>query len=58
MSNDRKQINVRLDAETLEAIDDLRSMMRPIPSMSEVIRMAILNERDRAKRKGEAGGRK
>ena len=54
MSNDRKQINVRLDSETIAAIEDLRSLMRPIPSMSEIIRIAILSERDRVKRKVDA----
>jgi hypothetical protein len=50
----RKQINVRLDEEVLTAIEDIRSVMRPIPTVSEVIRIAILNERDRLKKKAGA----
>ncbi len=51
----RQQINVRLDAETIAAIDDIRAMTRPIPTMSEVIRAAILHERDALRRRTERG---
>ena len=50
----RKQINVRLDDDGLVAIEDIRLMMRPIPTVSKVVRIAILNERDRLKRKVKA----
>jgi Arc/MetJ-type ribon-helix-helix transcriptional regulator len=50
---DRKQINVRLDDVLLAAIEDIRGMMRPIPSRSAVIRQAVLHERDRVKRQLE-----
>lgn len=54
----RRQINVRLDDDVLAAIEDIRAMSRPIPSMSEVIRVAILKERDALKRKIEAQERR
>lgn len=47
----RKQINVRLDDDVLVAIEDIRSVMRPIPSQSDVIRQAILQMRDRVAKK-------
>ena len=50
----RKQINARVSDDVLEALDDIRAMLRPIPSMSEMLRIAILNERDRLRRKTDA----
>jgi hypothetical protein len=47
---DRKQINVRVDAEVIAAIDDIRAMSRPIPSLSEVVRVAILERRERVRK--------
>lgn len=52
------QINVIIDPEIKEAIEDIRGMTRPIPTMSEVIRMAILEKRDVLKRKIEAHERR
>jgi Arc/MetJ-type ribon-helix-helix transcriptional regulator len=54
---DRKQINVRLDADTLAAIDDIRAMSRPFPSVSEVVRVAILERRERVRKQLEKEGR-
>ena len=45
------QINVVIDAEIKEAIDDIRAMRRPVPTISQAIRQAILNERDSLKAK-------
>lgn len=47
----RKQINVRLDEDVLTAIEDIRGVMRPIPSQSDVIRQAILQMRERVVKK-------
>lgn len=43
------QINVVIDAEIKQAIDDIRAMRRPVPTISQAIRQAILNERDSLK---------
>jgi hypothetical protein len=45
------QINVVIDAEIKQAIDDIRAMRRPVPTISQAIRQAILNERDSLKSK-------
>ena len=47
----RDQINFTVDAEVREALDDIRAMRRPVPSLSEAIRQAILNERDSLRRR-------
>lgn len=49
----RQQINLLIDDETKQALDDIRSMRRPVPTLSEAVRQAILNERDALKRKIE-----
>lgn len=49
----RQQINLLVDDETKQAIDEIRSMRRPVPTISEAVRQAILNERDTLKRKTE-----
>jgi hypothetical protein len=53
----RKQINARVDADVLAAIEDIRAMSRPIPSLSEVVRVAILERRDRVRRQLEKEGK-
>jgi hypothetical protein len=53
----RKQINVRVDADVLAAVEDIRAMSRPIPSVSEVVRVAILERRDRVRKQLEKEGR-
>jgi metal-responsive CopG/Arc/MetJ family transcriptional regulator len=45
-----RQLNIRLDDDVLDALEDIRVMSRPIPSRSEVIRRAILAERDRVRK--------
>ena len=50
----RQQINLLIDDEIEQAIDDIRSMRRPIPTVSEAVRQAILNERDALRRKTQA----
>jgi Arc/MetJ-type ribon-helix-helix transcriptional regulator len=52
----RKQINVRVDADVLAAIEDIRAMSRPIPSVSDVVRVAILERRERVRRQLEREG--
>lgn len=41
------QINVVIDAEIRQAIDDIRALTRPVPNVSDVVRGAILEKRDR-----------
>jgi hypothetical protein len=50
---DRKQINFRADDELEEAIEEIRRLTSPIPSVSNAIRQAVLNERDRLRRKSD-----
>jgi hypothetical protein len=52
--SERKQINFRTDDEVLQAIEDIRKMVSPIPSVSEVLRVAVLDYRDKVARKVEA----
>jgi hypothetical protein len=49
----RQQINLLVDDEVLQAIDDIRAMRRPVPTVSEAVRAAILAERDALRRKTE-----
>lgn len=51
--DDRKQINIRVDQEFLDAVDDIRAMTRPVPNLSEAIRDAVIETRNRLKRKIE-----
>ena len=51
MKKERNQINFAVDAELRAALDDIRAMRRPVPTLSEAIRQAIFNERDMLKRK-------
>jgi hypothetical protein len=53
MSN-RKQINFRTDEEVEQAIEDIRKMVSPIPTVSEVLRLAVLDYRDKIARKVDA----
>lgn len=55
----RQQINFLVDDEIMQALDDIRAMRRPVPTVSEAIRVAILNERDSLKKKtdGQKGGK-
>jgi hypothetical protein len=47
----RNQINFACDDALREALDDIRSLTRPVPSLSEAIRDAIFEKRDRLRRK-------
>lgn len=47
----RKQINVRMDQETIDKIEWLRANTRPIPTASDAIRTAVNNEYDRVRKK-------
>ena len=40
----RKQINVRVEDDILEAIDNIRRKVTPLPSVSDVVKMAILEK--------------
>ena len=51
MKKERNQINFAVDDELRAALDDIRAMRRPVPTLSEAIRQAIFNERDALKRK-------
>ncbi len=46
----REQINFIADQEVREALDEIRALRRPVPSISQAIRDAILNERDTLRR--------
>ena len=46
----REQINFIADQEVREALDEIRAFRRPVPSISQAIRDAILNERDTLRR--------
>lgn len=51
---DRKQINFRANDDLLEVIDELRAMMRPIPSTADVIREALYEKLERMQRQRAA----
>lgn len=56
MASDRKQINLRVDDELLTAIGELQradESTPTTPSMSDVIRRAVLEKRDRLRQKAE-----
>ena len=51
-------MTIRVDAEFREAVDDIRSAMKPVPTMSEAIRVAVLEYAERQKKKrGRPNGR-
>ncbi len=54
--SDRRQINFRdsEDGEVRRAIEDIRRVMSPIPSSSEVLRDAVFEYRDKVLRKVDA----
>lgn len=49
MKPKRNQINFACDDELRDAIDDIRALIRPVPSLSETIRQSIFERRDRLK---------
>ena len=49
----REQINFIADQDVRDALDEIRALRRPVPSISQAIRDAILNERDALKRQIE-----
>lgn len=49
-----RQLTFRPDEEVEQAIEDIRKMVSPIPSVSEVLRVAVLDYRDKVARKVEA----
>jgi hypothetical protein len=56
MDNSRKQINLRTDDELDGIIDDLRRAQKPIPSISQLIRQALLEKAERdLKRRSKNG---
>lgn len=54
----RPQLNIRMDDEFYAAIDDIRSLTRPVPSISDAVRTAVFEWRDTLKRKTEAQERR
>lgn len=46
-SSSRRQINVRVEKDVLAAIERLRQSTSPIPSISDVVRDAILEKESR-----------
>lgn len=53
-SDKRKQINIRLDDDLVAAIEDLRALVRPIPTVTAIIREALIEKRDRVRRRAES----
>jgi len=49
--SERKQINVRMDQETIDKIEWLRANTKPIPTASDAIRTAVNNEYERARKR-------
>lgn len=41
MSDPRKQINFRATDQTLDRIDTMRSQLKPVPNVSELMHMAL-----------------
>lgn len=58
MSKKRQQINFVADDEIRGALDEIRILCRPSPTVSETIRQAILDYRDALRRKVAAQERK
>lgn len=57
VSHPRLQLNVRIDADLHQAIEEVRKLSSPIPTVTEVIRRAVLELRDRQRQKaGRARG--
>lgn len=54
----RDQLNFAVDDEVRTALDEIRSMCRPVPTISQAIRQAIFNERDRLRKRVDADRRK
>ena len=50
-------MTIRVDAEFREAVEEIRSAMRPVPTKSEAIRLAVLKMREQQKKQGKRNGR-
>lgn len=49
----RKQINIRVDDDVQVVIDDIRSLSRPVPSVTQAIVQALYEKRDRLQKAQE-----
>ena len=49
--SDRQQINIRVDPELQAAIEDIRRLSSPIPTVTAAIKDAVLRHRDVLARK-------
>jgi hypothetical protein len=56
--SDRRQINVRADDEFLAAIEEVRLHLRPIPTVSAVIRQAVLEKAASLRRRNNSDKRR
>jgi rRNA-processing protein FCF1 len=54
---DRTQINFIADQDVRDALDEIRTLRRPVPSISQAIRDAILNELETLRRQSERKAR-
>jgi uncharacterized protein (DUF1778 family) len=55
MSKDtRKQINLRIDPELDALIDDMRRQKKPIPTVSQLMRQALVEKAERDLKRGTA----
>lgn len=42
----RLQVNIAVDQAFLDAVEDIRAMTRPIPTITDVIKQAVRDRRD------------
>ena len=52
----RPQLNIRTTDEFSAAIDEIRRMTAPIPSVTEAIFLAVLDYRDKLKKRQKVRG--
>lgn len=46
-------MTIRVDGEFVEAVDELRTLIRPVPTKSEAIRRAVLEMRERERKRSD-----
>ena len=47
---ERTQINIRVEQDILNAIEEIRKLSSPIPTVADVIRRALIELRDRERK--------
>lgn len=51
MKEPRLQLNIRVEQEDLDAIEEVRKGLSPIPTVTEVVRRAVRELRDRERKR-------